>query len=206
MVGPCTSKPSALKLASGGSTRGIPAPGQGQEAYLANLSPACKGHQGLKVLLKGGVAVPSAEEVSPSSARCRTGTWWLRWANASACGAPDWFAAAPERLRKVLWRWWLRIVSPGSKLATHRMLSDDGRALAGAGAGPGEIEPEELYRALDWLHGPASASNVARHASTAGSTLVLYDLTSTAHRPLLPARRAGIRATASAMTRRSSSV
>jgi hypothetical protein len=74
-----------------------------------------------------------------------------------------------------------RIVSPGSKLATHRMLSDDTAAHSlGQVLGLAQIEPEDLYRALDWLHAaqPSIERRLARR-HLAGSTLVLYDLTST---------------------------
>ena len=149
--------------------------GKVKKRTLANLSclPA-EVIEGLRVLLKGGVAVPSAEEVFTVVAAVL--------GSATACGAPDWFAAAPERLRKLLLAMVVaRIVSPGSKLATHRMLSDDTAAHSlGRVLGLGQIEPEDLYRALDWLHKaqPAIERRLARR-HLAGRSLVLYDLTST---------------------------
>ena len=157
--------------------------GKVRKRTLANLSclPA-EVIEGLKVLLKGGVAVPSAEEVFTVERSLPHGHVVAALGSASACGAPDWFAAAPERLRKLLLAMVVaRIVSPGSKLATHRMLSDETAAHSlGRVLGLGQIEPEELYRALDWLHTaqPGIERRLARK-HLAGSTLVLYDLTST---------------------------
>jgi transposase len=157
--------------------------GRVKKRTLANLSclPAAV-IEGLRVLLKGGVAVPSAEEVFTVERSLPHGHVAAALGSAFACGAPDWFGAAPERLRKVLLAMVVaRIVSPGSKLATHRMLSDDTAAHSlGRVLGLGQIEPEELYRALDWLHAtqPGIERRLARK-HLVGSTLVLYDLTST---------------------------
>lgn len=157
--------------------------GKVRKRTLANLSclPA-EVIEGLKVLLKGGVAVPSAEEVFTVERSLPHGHVAAALGSAAACGAPDWFGAAPERLRKVLLAMVVaRIVSPGSKLATQRMLNDETAAHSlGRVLGLGQIEPEELYRALDWLHTaqPAIERRLARK-HLAGSTLVLYDLTST---------------------------
>lgn len=157
--------------------------GKVRKRTLANLSclPA-EVIEGLKVLLKGGVAVPSAEDIFTVERSLPHGHVAAALGSATACGAPDLFRAAPERLRKVLLAMVVaRIVSPGSKLATHRMLSDETAAHSlGRVLGLGQIEPEELYRALDWLHTaqPGIERRLARK-HLAGSTLVLYDLTST---------------------------
>jgi transposase len=74
-----------------------------------------------------------------------------------------------------------RVVSPASKLATHRMLRDEtathsvSRLLK-----LGDVELEQVYAALDWL-GEAQEGIEKRLARQhlSGSTLVLYDLTST---------------------------
>ena len=157
--------------------------GKVKKRTLANLSclPSAV-IEGLKVLLKGGVAVPSAEEVFTVERSLPHGHVAAALGSAIACGAPDWFAAAPEPLRKLLLAMVVaRIVSPGSKLATHRMLSDETAAHSlGRVLGLGRIEPEQLYRALDWLH--AAQPHIERRLARqhlAGSTLVLYDLTST---------------------------
>src|SRR5450631_2390554 len=74
-----------------------------------------------------------------------------------------------------------RVISPASKLATHRLLHDDTASSSlGRVLGVGQCSADELYRALDWLHDaqPAIERRLARR-HLAGSTLVLYDLTST---------------------------
>jgi len=157
--------------------------GKVRKRTLANLSclPA-EVIEGLRILLKGGVAVPSAEEVFTIERSLPHGHVAAVLGGATACGARDWFAAAPERLRKLLLAMVVaRIVSPASKLATHRMLSDDTAAHSlGRVLGLGQIEPKDLYRALDWLH--AAQPDIERRLARrhlVGSTLVLYDLTST---------------------------
>lgn len=157
--------------------------GKVKKRTLANISclPS-EVIEGLKVLLKGGVAVPSAEDVFTVERSLPHGHVAAVLGSARACGVDDWFAGAPQPLRKTLLALVVaRIVSPGSKLATHRMLSDDTAAHSlGRVLDLGSIEPDELYRALDWLHEaqPAIEKRLARK-HLVGSTLVLYDLTST---------------------------
>ena len=74
-----------------------------------------------------------------------------------------------------------RVIAPASKLATHRLLHDDtANSSLGRVLGVGQCSADDLYRALDWLHEaqPAIERRLARQ-HLAGSTLVLYDLTST---------------------------
>ena len=157
--------------------------GKVKKRTLANISclPA-EVIEGLKILLKGGVAVPSAEEVFTVERSLPHGHVAAVLGCALGCGVNDWFGGAPPQLRKTLLAMVVaRIVSPGSKLATHRQLRDDTAAHSlGRVLGLGAIEPEDLYRALDWLHEaqPAIERRLARK-HLVGSTLVLYDLTST---------------------------
>ena len=157
--------------------------GKVKKRTLANISCLpTEVIEGLKVLLKGGVAVPSAEEVFTVERSLPHGHVAAVLGSALACGADGWFGGAPVPLRKTLLALVVaRIVSPGSKLATHRQLRDDTAAHSlGRVLGLGSIEPEDLYRALDWLHEaqPAIERRLARK-HLVGSTLVLYDLTST---------------------------
>ena len=157
--------------------------GKVKKRTLANLSClAAQVIEGLKVLLRGGVAVPSAEEVFVVERSLPHGHVVAELRAARDCGAEAWFAAAPEPLRPLLLAMLVaRVLTPASKLATHRMLHDDtathslGRVL-----GVGQVAVEELYQALDWLHGaqPAIERRLARQ-HLVGATLVLYDLTST---------------------------
>jgi hypothetical protein len=149
-------------------------------ANLSSLSPEVI--EGLRVLLRGGVAVPSAQEVFTIERSLPHGHVAAVLAAARQCGAAAWFAAAAPQLQAVLLALVVaRVLTPGSKLATHRMLHDDtathslGRVL-----GVGQLGADDLYRALDWLHDaqPAIERRLAR-AHLGGSTLVLYDLTST---------------------------
>lgn len=157
--------------------------GKVKKRTLANISclPA-EVIEGLKVLLKGGVAVPSTEEVFTVERSLPHGHVAAVLGSARTCGVDDWFESAPFPLRKTLLAMVVaRIVSPGSKLATHRMLSDATAAHSlGRVLGLGTLDPEDLYRALDWLHDaqPAIERRLARK-HLAGSALVLYDLTST---------------------------
>lgn len=150
---------------------------------LANLSslPA-EVIEGLKVLLRGGVAVSSADEAFVIERSLPHGHVAAVLGAARACGAEPWFASAPAALRSVVMALLVtRVVSPASKLATHRMLRDEtathsvSRLLK-----LGDVELEQVYAALDWL-GEAQEGIEKRLARQhlSGSTLVLYDLTST---------------------------
>jgi hypothetical protein len=150
---------------------------------LANLSalPA-EMIEGLKVLLRGGVAVSSVDEAFVIERSLPHGHVAAVLGAARACGAEQWFAAAPASVRSVVMALLVaRVVSPASKLATHRMLRDQtathslSRLLS-----LGEVDLEQVYAALDWL-GEAQEGIEKRLAKQhlAGRTLVLYDLTST---------------------------
>ncbi|MFZ2651117.1 MAG: IS1634 family transposase [Burkholderiaceae bacterium] len=157
--------------------------GKVRKRTLANLS--CLGHEvieGLKVLLRGGVAVPSAAEVFTVERSLPHGHVAAVLGSARGCGAWVWFGSAPEPLQPLLLAMLVaRVIEPASKLATHRQLHDDTASTSlGRVLGVGQCSADELYRALDWLHEaqPAIERRLARqHLS--GATLVLYDLTST---------------------------
>src|SRR5258706_12438055 len=97
---------------------------------------------------------------------------------AGAWGAERCSPAAPAAVRSVVMALLVaRVVSPASKLATHRMLRDEtathslSRLL-----NLGEVDLEQVYAALDWL-GEAQAGIEKRLARQhlAGRTLVRYD-------------------------------
>ena len=146
---------------------------------LANLSClSAEVIEGLKVLLRGGVAVPSAEEVFSVERSLPHGHVAAVLGAARGLGLASWFgSAAHELLAMVV----ARLLSPSSKLATHRMLHDDTASCSlGRMLGVGQCSADDLYRALDWLHEaqPRIEQRLARQ-HLAASTLVLYDLTST---------------------------
>ncbi|MEO7108757.1 MAG: IS1634 family transposase [Rhodoferax sp.] len=157
--------------------------GKVRKRTLANLS-SLSGDviEGLKVLLRGGVAVPSVDAVFSVQRSLPHGHVAAVLGASRGCGAPQWFGSAPQELQPVLLAMLVaRVIEPGSKLATHRLLHDDtascslGRLLSG-----GQCSADDLYRALDWLHGAQGVieRRLARQ-HLVGATLVLYDLTST---------------------------
>ena len=150
---------------------------------LANLShwdPQLVEH--FHVLLKGGVAVESAASVLSIERALPHGHVAAVLGAARGSGSSSWFGSAPEELQPLLQAMLVaRVLEPASKLATHRMLHDDtATSSLGRMLGVGQCRVEDLYRALDWLHEaqPAIERRLARQ-HLVGSTLVLYDLTST---------------------------
>jgi transposase len=150
---------------------------------LANLShwdPQLVEH--FRVLLKGGVAVESADSLLSIERSLPHGHVAAVLGAARGCGAPSWFGSAPQELQPLLLAMLVaRVLAPASKLATHRMLHDDtATSSLGHLLDVGQCTADDLYRALDWLHEaqPAIERRLARQ-HLAGSTLVLYDLTST---------------------------
>ena len=135
-----------------------------------------------RLLLKGGVAVESLDALMTIERSLPHGHVAAVLGAARACGAEKWFSSAPEELRSVLLAMLCaRVLGPASKLATHRMLHDDtATSSLGRVLGVGQCQADDLYRALDWLHGaqPTLERALARK-HLVGSTLVLYDLTST---------------------------
>jgi transposase len=157
--------------------------GKVRKRTLANLSClSTEVIEGLKVLMRGGVAVPSAESVFVVERSLPHGHVAAVLGAARGSGSSTWFGSAPADLQPVLQAMLVaRLLEPASKLATHRMLHDDtATSSLGRVLGVGQCSADDLYRALDWLHDaqPAIERRLAR-AHLAGSTLVLYDLTST---------------------------
>jgi hypothetical protein len=157
--------------------------GKVRKRTLANLSClSAEVVEGLKVLLRGGVAVASASEVFSVERSLPHGHVAAVLGSARGCGAATWFSSCPQELQPLLLAMLVaRIIEPASKLATHRQLHDDTASTSlGRVLGVGQCRADDLYRALDWLHDaqPGIERRLARqHLS--GSTLVLYDLTST---------------------------
>src|SRR5476651_1253725 len=150
---------------------------------LANLSSLpTEVIEGLKVLLRGGVRVITNDEAFVIERSLPHGHVAAVLGAARACGAEQWFAGAPAPLRSVIMALLVaRVVSPASKLATHRMLRDESATHSLSRLlGLVDVELEQVYAALDWL-GEAQEGIEKRLARQhlGGSTLVLYDLTST---------------------------
>ena len=150
---------------------------------LANLShwdPQLVEH--FRVLLKGGVAVESLDSVLTIERALPHGHVAAVLGAARGSGSATWFSSAAQELQPLLQAMLVaRVLEPASKLATHRMLHDDTATTSlGRVLGVGQCSVDDLYRALDWLHDaqPAIERRLAR-LHLVGSTLVLYDLTST---------------------------
>lgn len=157
--------------------------GKVHKRTLANLSswdPQLVEH--FRVLLKGGVAVASASSVLSIERSLPHGHVAAVLGAARGSGSPRWFGSAPADLQPLLQAMLVaRVLEPASKLATHRSLHDDtATSSLGRILGVGQCSVDDLYRALDWLHEaqPTIERRLARQ-HLAGSTLVLYDLTST---------------------------
>jgi Transposase DDE domain len=150
---------------------------------LANLSswdPQLVEH--FRVLLKGGVAVESASSVLSIERALPHGHVAAVLGAARGSGCSQWFGSAPKELQPLLQAMLVaRVLEPASKLATHRMLHEDtATSSLGHVLGVGQCGVDDMYQALDWLHDaqPAIERRLARQ-HLLGSTLVLYDLTST---------------------------
>jgi len=157
--------------------------GKVRKRTLANLSClSTEVVEGLKVLLRGGVAVASGSELFSVERSLPHGHVAAALGSARGCGASVWFGSAPEPLQPLLLAMLVaRLVEPASKLATARQLHDQTASSSlGRVLGVGQCSADDLYRALDWLHEaqPAIERRLARQ-HLAGATLVLYDLTST---------------------------
>ena len=157
--------------------------GRVRKRTLANLSClSADVIEGLKVLLRGGVAVSSASELFTVERSLPHGHVAAVLGSARGCGASAWFGSAPQDLQPLLLAMLVaRVIEPASKLATHRQLHDDTASSSlGRVLGVGQCGADDLYRALDWLHEaqPAIERRLARQ-HLMGATLVLYDLTST---------------------------
>jgi hypothetical protein len=157
--------------------------GKVRKRTLANLSswdPQLVEH--FRVLLKGGVAVESATSVLSIERALPHGHVAAVLGAARGSGSSRWFGSAPKELQPLLQAMLVaRVLEPASKLATHRMLHDDtATSSLGHVLDVGQCGVDELYRALDWLHdAQAGIERGLARQHLVGSTLVLYDLTST---------------------------
>jgi hypothetical protein len=157
--------------------------GKVRKRTLANLSMlSTPVIEGLKVLLRGGAAVSSAEEVFAIERSLPHGHVAAVLGMARSLGAEQWFASAPPALRPLLLAILVaRVIEPDSKLATHRALHQDtATSSLGRVLGVEQCRAADLYRAMDWLYQeqPRIERRRARR-HLAGGTLVLYDLSST---------------------------
>ena len=157
--------------------------GKVRKRTLANLSSwDSQLVEHFRVLLKGGVAVESASSVLSIERALPHGHVAAVLGAARGSGCSLWFGSAPKELQPLLQAMLVaRVLEPASKLATHRMLHEDTASTSlGHVLGVGHCGVDDLYRALDWLHdAQAGIERRLARQHLLGSTLVLYDLTST---------------------------
>jgi hypothetical protein len=153
---------------------------------LLNLSDWLPEHiEGLRGLLKGGVVIPAGQEALTVERSLPHGHVAAVLGTARAIGLDRLLgpknSREPNRPRDLVMAMIVsRIIAPTSKLATAKAL-DPATAASSLGAelALGEVDEDELYAALDWLHERQDAIEAAlakRHLK--GGTLVLYDVSS----------------------------
>ncbi len=150
---------------------------------LANLShwdPQLIEH--FRILLKGGIAVESTQALMSIERSLPHGHVAAVLGIARRCGLAKLLDPAPAPVRSlVLALVVARVLAPGSKLATWRMLQPECATHSLSQVlGLGAFEVERIYAALDWLGEaqPRIERSLARKHLSDG-VLVLYDLTST---------------------------
>ncbi len=148
---------------------------------LANLThwPDAK-VEALRRVLRGGTVIAAAEHVAIERSLPH-GHVAAVLGTLRAIGLDRLLPRRPERLAKLALALIVaRVVEPAAKLATARQLSEATASHSlGAVLGLGEVDEDELYRALDALGAaqPAIERALARRHLKDG-TLVLYDVTS----------------------------
>jgi hypothetical protein len=149
---------------------------------LCNLSDWPKAHiEGLRGVLKGGVVIAPDRDAFTITRTLPHGHVAAALGTARNIGLDRLLGPDGNRPRDLVLAMLIaRILDPGSKLATARMLSPaTASSSLGAELGLGEVSEDELYAALDWLaeRQPAIETTLARRHLKNG-TLVLYDVSS----------------------------
>ena len=153
---------------------------------LLNLSNWPAEHiEGLRGVLKGGVVIPAGQEALAVERSLPHGHVAAVLGTARAIGLDRLLGPKntrePSRPRDLVLAMIVsRVIAPTSKLATAKAL-DPATAASSLGVelALGEVDEDELYAALDWLHERQGAIETAlakRHLK--GGTLVLYDVSS----------------------------
>jgi hypothetical protein len=156
--------------------------GKVKKRTLLNLTSWPAEHvEGLRILLKGGTALPPGEVPFTIMRSLPHGHVAAIVGAIRAIGLDRILGPDGNRPRDLVLAMIVnRIIAPGSKLATARML-DEPTACTSAGKvlGLGAIEASELYQALDWLlvRQPDVEKKLARK-HLKGGCLVLYDVSS----------------------------
>jgi hypothetical protein len=138
---------------------------------LLNLSHWPAEHvEGLRGVLKGGVVVPAGQEAFTVERSLPHGHVAAVLGAARAIGLERLLGPKnprePNRPRDLAMAMIVsRVIAPASKLATAKAL-DPATAASSLGAelGLGEVDEDELYAALDWLHERQGTIDLARQA------------------------------------------
>jgi Transposase DDE domain len=153
---------------------------------LLNLSDWPTEHiEGLRGVLRGGVVIPAGQEALTVERSLPHGHVAAVLGMARAIGLDRLLGPSnsrePNRPRDLVMAMIVsRVIAPTSKLATAKAL-DPATAASSLGAelALSEVDEDELYAALDWLHerqGAIEAGLAKQHLR--GGTLVLYDVSS----------------------------
>ncbi len=160
----------------------LPEGGKVRKTHHLQPSPIGPSHtlKRLRGVLKGGTVIPAEREAFTIIRTLPHGHVAATLGTARRIGLDRILGPDGNRCRDppVLALLVSRILDPVSKLAAARALSPATAALSlGVVFGPGEVDEDELYTALDWLlvRQPAIETALAKRHLTNG-TLVLYDV------------------------------
>jgi hypothetical protein len=156
--------------------------GKVRKRTLCNLSDWPKAHvEGLRGVLKGGTVIPADREAFIVTRSLPHGHVAATLGTARKIGLDRILGPDGNRCRDLVLAMIVgRILDPASKLAAARTLSPaTATSSLGTVLGLDEVDEDELYAALDWLHErqPAIETALARQHLKNG-TLVLYDVSS----------------------------
>jgi transposase len=156
--------------------------GKVRKRTLCNLSAWPKDKiEGLRGVLKGGTVIPADQQAIRIERSLPHGHVAAVLGTARRIGLDRLLGPDGNRCRDLILALAVsRVLDPASKLAAARGLSPaTATSSLGDVLGLGEVDEDELYVALDWLHErqPAIECELAkRHLN--GGTLVLYDVSS----------------------------
>src|SRR5690349_15939588 len=154
--------------------------GKVRKRTLCNLSDWPAAYvEGLRGVLKGGTVIPAERDAFTITRSLPHGHVAAALGTARQIGLDRLLGPEGNRCRDLIVALLIgRILDPVSKMAAARMLSPATAASSlGEALGLGEVDEDELYAALDWLHErqPAIETALARRHLRNG-TLVLYDV------------------------------
>jgi len=154
--------------------------GKVRKRTLCNLSDWPTAHvEGLRGVLKGGTVIPADRDAFTILRSLPHGHVAAALGTARKIGLDRLLGPGSDRCRDLALLIG-RILEPTSKLAAARALSPaTASSSLGEALGLGEVDDDELYAALDWLHQrqPAIETILANRHLRDG-TLVLYDVSS----------------------------